>query len=206
MLKTSMTAFAVLALGATVAGHDPLAGGGAIYWAYVRAPQAAATDSHEHGHGHDEHDEAEEAKGPHGGRVLEEDEFALLIQSEDAIPLVDHRPVFAEFLFAGPDNRTVCEREAVEFFIPAVEVGMLSDDDGRTHVAFSFLVVPQLFGCKLSVRFVFDLEKKRAAPIAGDEDFVVADDFDLTHASELSNNKFFDIPLSKITQLKADEL
>ncbi len=42
-------------------------------------PKQAAADPHDHGHGHgdDGHDEAEEEKGPHGGRLLQNGEFAL---------------------------------------------------------------------------------------------------------------------------------
>lgn len=55
-----------------------VAGGGAIVWTYVHPPETpvASSDENEHEHGHGE---AEEAKGPHGGRLLEEGGFALEI-------------------------------------------------------------------------------------------------------------------------------
>lgn len=67
-LKLPLTILAVIALG-----------GGAAYYLGESGHDHAADSAHEHGHGggHDDHTEEEGAKGPHGGRLLEDGAFTL---------------------------------------------------------------------------------------------------------------------------------
>ena len=62
--KLPLTILAILALG-----------GGAAYFILNKSPAAAAGGHDDHGHG--AHAEAEPEKGPHGGRLLADGEFAL---------------------------------------------------------------------------------------------------------------------------------
>lgn len=64
-------------------------------------PFAGAADDHHHDHGHDDHEEhaAEQAKGPHGGRLLEQDDFALEVTIFEAgVP-----PEFRVYAYAGDE-------------------------------------------------------------------------------------------------------
>lgn len=80
-----------------------IAGAGTIYWTSRQAPKVAAEDPHGHAHGqgHDDHGEAGEEKGPHGGRLLEDGEFALEITIYETsvppefrvYPSFEHQPV-----------------------------------------------------------------------------------------------------------------
>lgn len=57
--------------------------------ALAGSPAGASGDHHGHGHGHDDHTEhkREQARGPHGGRILEQDDFALeLTIFEEGVP------------------------------------------------------------------------------------------------------------------------
>jgi cobalt-zinc-cadmium efflux system membrane fusion protein len=80
-----------------------IVGAGAIYWTSTQASKTVETDpgGHGHGHGHDDHAEGEEEKGPHGGRMLEDGEFALEITIFESgvppefrvYPSFEHQPV-----------------------------------------------------------------------------------------------------------------
>jgi cobalt-zinc-cadmium efflux system membrane fusion protein len=91
--KLPLTLLAVLALG-----------GGLAYYINHSAPSASATpdghDDHDH-HGHDGHTAEENAKGPHGGRLLQDGNFTveLAIHEQGIAPefrawfTVDDKPV-----------------------------------------------------------------------------------------------------------------
>ncbi len=68
--RLSLTILAVLALG-----------GGTAYYLYEAGHEHSASGTgahgHAHDHGHGAHDEAEEPKGPHGGRLLVDGQFAV---------------------------------------------------------------------------------------------------------------------------------
>src|SRR5688572_12270582 len=62
-------------------------------------PFAGAADDHHHGHDDHEEHAVEQAKGPHGGRLLEQDDFALeLTIFEAGVP-----PEFRVYAYAGDE-------------------------------------------------------------------------------------------------------
>lgn len=64
-MKLPLTLLVILALGA-----------GSAYYLIERNHEHGANASHDE-HGHDDHDEEESAKGPHGGRLLADDSFTV---------------------------------------------------------------------------------------------------------------------------------
>ena len=57
-------------------------------------------------------------------------ENAALIESEDAIALSDHGAIFAEFVVGTPEGLAGVWIEAMESFVPTVEVDFAIDHDG----------------------------------------------------------------------------
>ena len=100
------------------------------------------------------------------GRRPDQQEFAALVQRQNAISVGDHAPVFAEGR-GRPAGLAGLEVDASESLVAKMQVGVAVDNDRRRHVSLR-LVGPALFGSELlTVRA--DVERERLAAIAAGE-------------------------------------